>query len=200
MYGLVHRALQTFAQDTYGDALWRAAVAKAGLDVVEFEAMLTYSDEMFDAVLDSLSDQLSRDRALVLEDLGSYLVTHPNTNVVRRLLRFGGFSFVDFVLSLDDLQDRTKLAFPDLHLPRLEVEPHLDGAFGIWVFSEREGFGAVLQGVLRAMADDYGALVMLELRHATRYDRSFEHLTVELFETDFAAGRSFDLSMGHAAK
>lgn len=45
-------------------------------------------------------------------------------------------------------------------------------------------------GVLRAMADDYGALVMLE--HNGKSDGR-DVITITLVETSFAEGRSFDL-------
>jgi hypothetical protein len=190
MYGLVHRALQCFAQDTYGDALWDKVVAEANLQFREYEAMLVYPDHHLDDVLGALSVQLETTPAQVSEDVGAYLVTHERMESVRRLLRFGGTTYEEFVLSLDDLHDRVKLALPDLELPRLEVEVHSQRSFSVSLDFARKGFGAVLLGILRAMGDDYGALVVLNLRQSAQ---SAEVVTVELFEADFAAGRVFGL-------
>ena len=43
------------------------------------------------------------------------------------------------------------------------------------------------------MADDYGALVMLDLVGAVRGDVRIEVVNLELFEAEFAAGRDFGL-------
>ncbi|RLJ59334.1 heme-NO-binding protein [Litoreibacter meonggei] len=193
MYGLVHRALQCFAQDIYGDALWDKVVAEAGHQLYEYEAMLPYPDDHLDDVLLALSDQLEKTPTQVLEDVGAYLVTHKRMETVRRLLRFGGTSFEEFLLSLDDLHDRVKLALPDLGLPQLEVEAHSGTSFSVLVKFDRPGFGAVLLGILRAMADDYGALVVLDLERSALGVEVIERVMVELFEAEFAADRGFGL-------
>ncbi len=56
------------------------------------------------------------------------------------------------------------------------------------------GFGYVMLGILRAMADDYGALVVLE--HQGWQDAGEEVIQVHLLEAAFAQGRSFDLVAG----
>ena len=193
MYGLVHRALQCFAQDTYGDALWDKVVVEAGHQLHEYEAMLPYPDAHLDDVLLALAGQLEKTSVQVSEDVGAYLVTHKRMETVRRLLRFGGTSFEEFLMSLDDLHDRVKLALPDLGLPQLEVEAHSNTSFSVLVKFDRQGFGAVLLGILRAMADDYGALVVLELERSALGVEEVERVTVELFEAEFAAGRGFGL-------
>ena len=193
MYGLVHRALQCFAQDTYGDALWGKVMAEAGLQLREYEAMLSYPDQQLDDVLLALSSRLEKTPTQVSEDIGAYLVSHKRMDPVRRLLRFGGATFDEFVLSLDELHDRVKLALPDLELPQLEVEMHSSSSFSVLVNFDRQGFGAVLLGVLRAMADDYGALVVLDVVRSALGDQDVERVTVELFKTEFSAGRDFGL-------
>lgn len=193
MYGLVHRALQCFAQDIYGRDLWEKVVRDAELHCYEYEAMLDYPDDHLDGILNALSERLDRTPMQLSEDVGAYLVTHPRMEPVRRLMRFGGTNFEEFVLSLEDLHDRVKLALPDLELPKFEVEMHSATCFSVASISSRPGFGAVLSGILRAMADDYGALVMLDLGSAVRGDARIETVKIELFEAEFAAGRDFGL-------
>jgi len=48
----------------------------------------------------------------------------------------------------------------------------------------------VMMGVLRAMADDYGALVILDHHGVQDGD---EVISITLIETAFAEGRSFEL-------
>ena len=190
MHGLINKAIQSFFCHTYGGERWQRVMETAGLDFSEFEAMLVYDEVQSRAMLDAVCAELDRPRAEVLEDLGTFLVSHPNLEPLRRLLRFGGETYVDFLHSLDDLPDRTRLAVADLHLPALELREHTAGFFSVTCLPGLPGFGSVLMGILRAMADDYGALVMLD--HRGHRD-GCEVISIAVIETAFAEGRDFDL-------
>ena len=191
MHGLINRSIQCFLRDTYGDRIWVEVSDAAGLGFSGFEAMLTYEDALTGAVLSAAEQRLGRPRDGVLEDLGTYLVSHPNLEALRRLLRFGGGNFVDFLHSLDDLQGRGRLAVPDLDLPQLELRDHLSGTYTLTCRSHHRGFAHVMLGVLRAMADDYGALALLEYQGAKG---DVEIISITLADQQFAQGRQFDLA------
>jgi hypothetical protein len=191
MHGLVNRSIQCFLRDTYGEELWLQVAQDAGLGFDSFETMLSYDDRLTGAVIDAAARRLDRSRDTVMEDLGTYLVSHPNRERVRRLLRFGGVGFVDFLHSLDDLSGRARLALPDLELPRLALEDDGDDRFTLHCAFPVEGSGHVVVGLLRAMADDYGALVLLD--HSADGPDS-DVVSIHLLEHQFAAGRSFDLA------
>ncbi|SFG55779.1 heme NO-binding domain-containing protein [Sulfitobacter dubius] len=190
MHGLINRSIQNYFCANYGHALWSAVATRAGLGFTEFEAMLTYPDHVTPAVLDAVCTVLERPRAEVMEDVGTFLVAQPGYAAVRRLLRFGGVSFRDFLQSLDELPDRTRLALSELRLPRIELCEEPDGQYLLVCEAPLVGYGYLMMGVLRAMADDYGALVALE--HCGRSE-GIETLKIILIEADFSEGRSFEL-------
>lgn len=190
MHGLINRAIQSFVCNTYGQSRWIRVTEAAHLGFVEFEAMLVYDDETSQRVLHELCAELGRPRGEILEDLGTYLVSNPNTEALRRLLRFGGVSYVEFLHSLDDLADRALLAVSDLHLPELELHEHNPAEFTLACHPGLPGYANVMIGVLRAMADDYGALVML---HHNGSQEQTETISIKLIETAFAEGRRFEL-------
>ncbi|WP_425041240.1 heme NO-binding domain-containing protein [Primorskyibacter sp. S187A] len=189
MHGLINRAIQSFYRDTYGRQAWSDIVRALELPFSEFEPMLHYDASLTYAMLDEMSRALDKPCEVVLEDLGTYLVSHPNLESLRRLLRFGGVSFVDFLHSLDDLPGRARLAVEDLELPDLELREHGGRNFSLTCHSHGNGFGYVLVGILRALADDYGALIFLEHRGGSET----EAIDITVFETEFAEGREFDL-------
>ncbi len=191
MHGLINRTIQSFARDTYGEAAWVGAMENAGLGFAEFEAMLIYEDETSLSVLRALSEIVGAPQDTILEDIGTYLVSNQNSETVRRLLRFGGVDFVEFLHSLDDLPDRSRLAVADLTLPKLELREHAIDRFSLTVEGPITGFGAVLIGVLRAMADDYGVLVFLE--HLPNRSGA-EIIEIHVIEAAFAVGRGFELA------
>ncbi len=191
MHGLTNRALECFIRDTYGNRAWDEIACRAGLDFASFEAMLRYDDAMTVAVIDAAVAQLGKPRDVLLEDVGTYLISHPTTEAVRRLLRFGGVGFCDFLGSLEELPGRARLAVPDLDLPQLELIEHSEGAATLYCRSDTPGFGCVLVGILRAMADDYGALVLLEHLGGSE---GVEMISIQVHDMSFAEGRSFALA------
>ncbi|MEM9870005.1 MAG: heme NO-binding domain-containing protein [Pseudomonadota bacterium] len=190
MHGLINRAIQCFVTDAYGPEKWLEATRMAELDFVEFEAMMVYDAAVTPRILDAIAQVLDRPRDEMMEDLGTYLVSHPTVEALRRLLRFGGVTFVEFLQSLDDLPDRARLAVSDLHLPRIELREHAPNHFSLVCDCPVEGYGHVMMGILRAMADDYGALALLEHQGG---GQGTEVISISLIETEFAEGRVFDL-------
>lgn len=190
MHGLINRSIQNFVCDTHGQETWSEVASIAGLDFAEFEAMLFYDDALTPQVLNAASKVLRRPRDDLMEDIGTYLVSTPQLEGVRRLLRFGGVNFEDFLHSLDDLPDRARLAVPDLVLPRIELREHADGQFSLLCDAPVAGYGHVLMGVLRVMADDYGALALLEHQGGAQH---VETVSITLVEAEYSEGRDFDL-------
>lgn len=190
MHGLINSAIQSFVCHTYSKTRWLQVVRQTGLDSPDFEAMLIYEDELSHRVLAEVCKELGRAESEVLEDIGTFLVSHPTLESLRRLLRFGGVTYVDFLHSLDDLPDRVRLAVSDLHLPALELREHTAGLFSLTCHPGLPGFGSVMMGVLRTMADDYGALVMLDHRGS---HNGCEVISIALIESAFTEGRRFEL-------
>ncbi|MEO0751757.1 MAG: heme NO-binding domain-containing protein [Pseudomonadota bacterium] len=193
MHGLINRAVERFARDTYGDAFWMSVAHSANLTFTTFEAMLPYEREITDRVVHALARALDKPREEVLEDFGTYLVASPNMDALRRLLRFGGTGFVEFLNTLDELPARAQLAVSDLPMPQLELRDVDHKTFCLSVLSPPglgALFGHVMVGLLRAMADDYGALVFLRHRQG---EPGEEIIEVILLEVAFAEAREFEL-------
>ncbi len=191
MHGLVNRSIQCFVRDTYGSRIWAEVTNALGVGPEGFESMLIYPDDLTIQLLDETSRVLDKPKDILLEDVGTYLVSHPNSEAIRRLLRFGGDNFPDFLHSLDDLPDRAALAVVDLEFPELELLDGVDGQFTLHVRGPHPEFAYALVGLLRTMADDYGALVLLD-QDATE-DGNMQ-IRISLLDIAFAEGRSFSLA------
>lgn len=189
MYGLINKALQAFLTENYGAALWSRVAHALGLGPEGFEAMLRYDDRLTEELIDTAACVLDKPRAALLEDVGAFLAT---IEPLRRLLRFGGSDYWEFLFSLDELQGRGLMTLPDLELPELSLRSESGGRFVIEVRGPIAGWGAVMAGLLRAMADDYGALVLIE---AAAPSEGFERVQVMLLEAAYASGRRFDLAL-----
>lgn len=188
MHGLINRTIQGFLRDSYGAAVWAGIATDCGIGPAGFEAMLHYPDAMTEDLLAAASRHLRRPRETILEDIGTWLISAPAGLPLRRLLRFGGVDFADFLWSLEELPGRVALALPDLGLPGLRLHETGKGEFDLHCRGMR-GFGHVLVGMLRAMADDYGALVVLTHDATT----ATEVVRIRLVLPHHTAGRRFAL-------
>lgn len=194
MHGLINRSIEAFIADHHGAAVWADIARAAAVPNGGFEPLQSYDDAVTVRVLDRAAVVLGRGPAALLEDAGHYLVTNPGLARPRRLLRFGGETFADFLHSLEDIHDRARLALPDLDLPRIDVIEDTPGRFTLR-YAWAAGLGPMIIGALRAMADDYGALAVIEPGRARASGPGT--ITVRLMESDFAKGRDFRL--GRAA-
>ncbi len=198
MHGLINRSLENFLRRTYGDGHWSAVMEEIDCGFDSFEPMYFYEDALTDRVLAVASARLDKRREDLLEDLGTFMVTHESSERVRRLLRFGGgVDYEDFLHSLDDLPGRARLAVPELELPELELMEHGSGEFTLKVTNKMAGFAHVFLGMLRALADDYGALALLD--YVGRSGGQEETISISLLDIGFQEGRAFDLAVGAGA-
>ncbi|MHA7877138.1 heme NO-binding domain-containing protein [Roseivivax sp.] len=191
MHGLVNATLQCFVADTYGAKTWGAVLRRADLSGAEFEAMLVYDDAVTARLVAGIAAELARPADTVLEDVGHYLVSHARRAGLRRLLRFSGRDFRDFLHALDELPDRVRLAVPDLDLPRIELRALSPEGALIACRNDLPGASHVLLGLLRAMADDYGALAYLDL---ARGEGGTDVISVRVASEAFSEGRAFSLA------
>jgi len=190
MHGLINRSIQHFLRATYGTDLWQAVAEAVGAPVSGFEALLQYDDALTLAMLDEAAARLDKPAEALLEDLGAFLVT---LEPLRRLLRFGGVDYAEFLLSLEELPARAHMALPDLEMPRITITKAsaTDGRLTLAVQGRVPGWGLVLAGLLRSMADDYGALALIEI---LPLGACRDHIAVDLLDTTFASGRRFELA------
>ncbi|MBV7409225.1 heme NO-binding domain-containing protein [Maritimibacter sp. DP1N21-5] len=191
MHGLVFRSFEGFVRSAYGADVWSACAMACDPTGGGFEAMFGYDDALMDRLVDDCAAALGKPRDALLEDFGTHLVASPQAHRLRRLLRFGGVDYEDFLQSLEDLPGRAQLAVPDIGLPDLDLTDLGGGAFRLDCGRTIPGGGHVVVGLLRALADDYGALVLLD-HQGTQNDR--EVISIHVLKTDFARGRDFDLA------
>lgn len=191
MHGLIIRSFEGFLRNTYGAEVWDDVTNGLDAGIDRFEPMFHYDDALAARLVEIAAARLGKPADGLFEDFGIYLVTHPSSERVRRLLRFGGVDYEDFLGSLEDLAGRARLAVPDLELPRLDLVDLGVGEYRLSLVTPLVGAAPVYLGLLRALADDYGALVMIVLDGRVN---GAERLSIRLLKADFAQGRGFALA------
>ena len=188
MDALLLRSLQSYVLDTFGIARWREICLAAGQPAMKFEPMLRYDPGLADHVGEIAASVLGRPSEAVWEDVGTHLVANPDRAGLRRLLRFGGLHFVDFLYSLEELPGRARLALADIELPELLLEQVGPDRFELRCRSTLKAPHRVLKGVVTTMADDYGALCLIEA-HDT------ECTMITVLDSRHSRARDFNLAM-----
>lgn len=191
MDALLLRSLQNYVLGMFGPVQWHEICTRADQPSQTYEPMLRYDPGTADRVAEIVSRVLGRPVEAVWEDVGTYLVTSPNREGIRRLLRFGGVSFSDFLHSLEELPARAKLALPNLDPPEVILDEVGPDRFELRCRSHIRGVQRVLIGVLTAMADDYGALCLIE----TGAD---DRIAIVVLDTRHATARAFELALPEA--
>lgn len=193
MHGLYGKAFKCFVTDTYGEARWAEVAARADVPADGLDAMAEQTAETIATLVAAASEVLGKSRGAILVDVGTYLVSHPNSERLRRLLRFGGTDFAEFVHTIEDIPERARLAVPNLRLPAMTLSEDASG-LALSVASQQAGPALVVIGILQAMADDYGALALIDYRGAAPDgDLSVEEIGIEIAMQGYAEGRRFDL-------
>lgn len=183
MHGLVNRSVEEFLRDTSGPDVWAAVAQSCGVDPRGFQTVRDYPDALTTAMVAEAAGRLDQPEAEFLEDLGAWLAQRES---LRRLLRFGGATYAEFVRSLDQLAERAEMVVPNLSLPQVRVTV-AQGASKFTLTVERgDNWDRLLAGILRQMADDYGALALIACNDGV--------VSIEVPEHGYAAGREFVLS------
>jgi hypothetical protein len=195
MQRLLFRALREFVCDGYGEATWDMIAEKSGQPALVAGRIVNPKKNEIPNMLAAASQILKTGEQGLLEDLGTFLVSREGTGKMRRLLRFTGASFVEFLLSLDELPDRIRLALPDLEVPEIGVVQHGDEQIQVSCGPGQPGLISLLVGLIRAMADDYGALATVDRMGPENRDGS-GCLVLRVHDSTFSNGRGFSLAAG----
>ncbi|WP_199261327.1 heme NO-binding domain-containing protein [Paracoccus binzhouensis] len=182
MHGLVNRSVEAFTRATYGEDLWKRVLLRTRADPNIF---LTWSDcpnRVTYSLVVAAARLVGKSMNEYLEDIGSWLTRQEQ---IRRLLRFSGGNYRDFLESLQDLPDRIRLVIPDLLMPDLCVVLDSADCYRIAASHHQPGFLQIIAGVLRGMADDYGSLAII---FASR-----NRITARVAQSEYAMKRHFSL-------
>jgi hypothetical protein len=175
---LINRGIEEFLRSTYGQGLVQA-VAQDGQPPVGMVAPMGAGFGV--EALHQAAMQLSKPFAEMVEDLGAWMT---RIEPVRRLLRFSGRDFKDFLLRLEELPGRAHLVLPSLQLPRLQIDTSENS---VWVkmLDPDDHWRFVLVGLIRGMADDYGALCLITTDDLL--------IRIDICDEKFTEGRMFTL-------
>jgi hypothetical protein len=188
MHGLINRSFELFLRDCYGDKIWENVAREAKLDPRGFFLLQKSSDKVSDRLISEAATILRKAKGELVEDLGGWLTQREP---IRRLLRFSGRNFSEFVESLGEFPRRTQMIIQSLQVPRITVTMPTQQSYEVAIDGTGEIWPMLLAGVLRGMADDYGALAVITVHG--------HDLLIDIAMTEYSIMRPFVLVPEHAA-
>jgi len=162
MYGLVSRGIKQFLIDSHGNDAWLEVCRRAGVADEDFNIRRDYPDSDVYAVVDAASDLLGLSADDVLIAFGKYWPTFAKGTRFGRLLAFGGNDFESLMRNLDHMHASIRQSLPGIRNPSFGIENTADGALIVAYYSERDGLGAFVVGLLHGCAALFGQAIAVE--------------------------------------
>ena len=160
MYGMINKSIEALITSRYGPAVWEKILDEAGIGRPDYVLMRSYDDDETYKIVGAATIILGVPAEDILEAFGEYWVSYAEVGY-GELLRFTGENFLDFVMHLDEMHARIKLAFPELRPPSFSTIPNQDGSMWIHYRSERPGLQPVVRGVLNGLAKRMGITLVI---------------------------------------
>ncbi|MFI0397005.1 heme NO-binding protein [Paracoccus jiaweipingae] len=176
MISFLSRSVEAFLRHTYGRTFAEGTGAAPDRQAIDGDAM-----GFVLPLLQAAGAQLHKPVEELTEDWAAWLARHE---AVRRLLRFSGAEFRDFIAALGELPGRVRMVLPANAPPRVRVVPQGEGPQQL-VVEGADIWAHFLAGMVRAMADDYGSLALVSVEGST--------VMVDVSLDRFVSGRGFDL-------
>jgi len=162
MLGLVNRSLVEFVGEFHGEA----GVAQLHRELPElpsrFEALVDYPIHQTAGLISFVARLRDVEHSTILDDLGTYSVIRLWDARLRDCLLSCGKDFNDFLRNLPIVIGSISRIEPRIRVGDLQIEEKAASRFLVHVADQMGLLGDVLQGVLRTIADEFGALTLIE--------------------------------------
>lgn len=182
MNGLINRSFELFVREGHGDRVWERLARQAKVDPRGFLLLQHFPDSMTHALFAEAAKIFRKPADELAEDLGGWLTRREP---IRRLLRFSGRDFPEFIESVSEFPDRASMLIKSLKIPRIQVMAHSRSLYHVEIDSDTGILTMLMAGVLRGMADDYGALAVIQIEGAV--------LRVDIALSEYCVTRPFAL-------
>ena len=162
MLGLINQPLVEFVRELHGEAAVRdlRRSVEGGQD--RFEIFLEYPSSTTEVLLNFVAKLRGLDRDFVLDDLGTFAMTKLWGSALRDLALNSGADFEDFLRNLPHFLKAISFLDERWAAKNVHVRYRPDCQFDIICEGASAHLAPLFQGMLRAIADEFEALVLIE--------------------------------------
>ena len=157
MYGLINIGIKDFIKNRVSKKVWSEICNDLELDRdVVFEALNVYDDKLTYDLVGVISEKLSLEPAEVLERFGIFWVQFTGAEGYGQLMDLFGKDMITFLKNLNSMHARMGSMMPNLKAPRFVVEELSKNEVDLYYYSEREGLGPMVKGLLIGLSNRFG--------------------------------------------
>ncbi|MFK8048105.1 MAG: heme NO-binding domain-containing protein [Halioglobus sp.] len=178
MYGLVNRAIEELAIEVGGYSTWESIKDKAGVDVVVFQSMQPYPDEVTYDLVSAASEVLDIPADQLLRQFGKHWILFTAQEGYGTLLKTAGSNVREFIDTLDSMHARISSAMPELEPPSFSSHDLGSDCFQVRYFSKRDGLAPMVVGLLEGVGEMFST-PLLVTHHDTKQAQGYHTFNVE---------------------
>ncbi|MEO0344438.1 MAG: diguanylate cyclase [Pseudomonadota bacterium] len=190
MLGLINQGLRSFVLAFHGEKSWSAMRARRAELPEDFEVLLDYPPDITTTLLAEIAMIRDVDRRDVLEDLGTYLVTNLWEARIRDLILTCGADFNNFMARAPVILQALEQIEPRSNCKAFSFKTKAKGQYEIRNSGDMLYAAPLIVGVLRAIADHFGALVTLKHKQNKWGGHAHNKFELTVFEAGHGIGGS----------
>lgn len=162
MYGMINQAVRDLVCHQAGDDTWLDVCREAEIDPEGFEALTPYPDALTYKLVGIAARKLNMTPDVVLHNFGRHWVFFTAEQGYGEVMRMFGKDFRSCLANLNRMHGHMGAMMPQLKPPRFTVVEDSPKAITVHYFSEREGLGPMVVGLLEGLAEKFGEKISVE--------------------------------------
>lgn len=162
VYGMINQAVKDLVWHHAGEDTWLEVCREAELDPEGFESLTTYPDSLTFKLVDISAKKLHLTPEQVLRSFGRHWVFYTGEHGYGDVMRMFGKDFRTCLSNLNQMHAHMGALMPQLRPPRFVVRESAPKSMTVDYFSERQGLGPMVLGLLEGLAEKYHETIAVE--------------------------------------
>ena len=162
VYGMINQAVKDLVCHQAGEDAWLEVCREAGVDPEGFEALTPYPDSLTFKLVEIAAKKLNHAPDQLLRSFGRHWVFYTGEHGYGEVMRMFGKDFRSCLANLNRMHAHMGALMPQLRPPRFVVRESSATSMTVDYFSERQGLGPIVLGLLEGLAEKYHETIAVE--------------------------------------
>lgn len=170
MYGMIHQAARNMAVAHLGEKGWSDFVKQHAMGDEHFIGVEYYDDTETMRLVELIAARLALPPEEALREFGHHWIEFAGSSAYGRILSMAGDDLAGFLDNLDRMHASIKSTMPLARMPSFQVLENGGDTMKVLYRSERTGLAAFVEGILAAVARNFGEDVTITRPEPDRDD------------------------------
>jgi hypothetical protein len=155
MYGMINQAIKDLVCHQAGEDIWLEICRETEMDPEGFEALTPYPDRLTYKLVGAAAKRLETTQEELLKRFGRHWIIYTGEQGYGEVMRLFGKDFRSCLANLNRMHGHMGAMMPQLKPPRFTVTEDSPESITVHYYSEREGLGPMVVGLLEGLAEKY---------------------------------------------